>query len=178
MNNEVILKNFNDYDMKFLYEILSDNDVNKFLPWYPLKSIDETIKFYKEKQETNIYFYAICLKKDNIPIGYINLSKKYELGYGIKKEYWNRGIVTNACNILISMIKEKNIPYIVATHDKYNIASGKVLQKIGMKYCYSYIENWQPKNIVVTFRLYDFSFDNTGNYEDDFNIKDKFIEIF
>lgn len=47
-----------------------------------------------------------------------------------------------------------------------------------MKYCYSYIENWQPKNIVVTFRLYDLSFDNIGNYEDDFNIKDKFIETF
>ena len=28
------------------------------------------------------------------------------------------------------------------------------MQKIGMQYKYSYIEQWQPKDISVTFRMY------------------------
>lgn len=32
-----------------------------------------------------------------------------------------------------------------------------------MKYQYSYEEQWQPKNILVTFRMYQLNFD--GNQE-------------
>lgn len=32
------------------------------------------------------------------------------------------------------------------------------MQKIGMTYRYSYEEQWQPKNIRVTFRLYQLDF--------------------
>ncbi len=28
------------------------------------------------------------------------------------------------------------------------------MKKVGMKYCYSYEEQWQPKNIPVVFRMY------------------------
>ncbi len=50
--------------------------------------------------------------------------------------------------------------FITATHDIHNSGSGKVMQKIGMKYQYSYQELWQPKKIVVTFRMYQLNFDN------------------
>ena len=45
--------------------------MNTFLPWYPLTSLEEAKIFYEEhfSQESG-YHYAICLKKDNIPIGY------------------------------------------------------------------------------------------------------------
>ena len=32
------------------------------------------------------------------------------------------------------------------------------MQKVGMKYCYSYEERWQPKNIPVIFRMYQLNF--------------------
>lgn len=32
------------------------------------------------------------------------------------------------------------------------------MKKLGMKYKYSYEENWQPKNILVTFRMYQMNF--------------------
>jgi predicted secreted protein len=37
------------------------------------------------------------------------------------------------------------------------------MKNIGMTYCYSYEEQWQPKNILVTFRMYQLNFD--GNNE-------------
>ena len=33
------------------------------------------------------------------------------------------------------------------------------MQQIGMRYCYSYEEQWQPKNIRVVFRMYQLNFD-------------------
>ena len=49
--------------------------------------------------------------------------------------------------------------FITATHDVNNPRSGAVMRKIGMKYCYSYVEQWQPKNIRVIFRMYQLNLD-------------------
>ena len=46
------------------------------------------------------------------------------------------------------------MPYITATHDMNNPASGAVMRKLGMTYQYTYKEQWQPKNFLVAFRLY------------------------
>lgn len=37
--------------------------------------------------------------------------------------------------------------------------SGGVMRNMGMKYPYSYEEQWQPKNILVTFRTYQLNLD-------------------
>ena len=68
------------------------------------------------------YRYAICMKSDRTPIGYINASMDdaHDLDYGLREKFWHRGIVTEA----------------------------------GMRYQYSYEEQWQPKDILVTFRVY------------------------
>ena len=33
------------------------------------------------------------------------------------------------------------------------------MQQMGMKYCYSYEERWQPKDFLVTFRMYQLNLD-------------------
>ena len=83
-----------------------------------------------------------------------------DFGYGLKKEYWNKGIITEASKKVIEKLKNDNIKYITATHDINNIASGEVMKKIGMHYKYSYEELWQPKNILVTFRMYQLNLDD------------------
>lgn len=74
----LILRKFTEQDMEALFLILQDEDVNKFLPWYPVKDMDETKRFYEERYASKYarpqaYAYAICLKEDNYPIGYIKL---------------------------------------------------------------------------------------------------------
>jgi hypothetical protein len=33
------------------------------------------------------------------------------------------------------------------------------MKKLGMEYKYSFVEQWQPKNIPVTFRMYQLNLD-------------------
>ena len=69
------------------------------------------------------------------------------------------GIMTEACRALIRKRKTTDLPYITATHDRKNPGSGRVMEKIGMIYQYSYEEQWQPKDILVVFRMYQLNFD-------------------
>lgn len=75
----LILRKFIHNDADALLEILSDEDVSTFLPWFPLKDIKEAKLFLKERflayyNKPLIYRYAIYLKEDNKPIGYVWLS--------------------------------------------------------------------------------------------------------
>lgn len=177
ITENLILRRFTEDDMESLFEILKDEEVNKFLPWFPAKNMEDTKKFFDERYkdtEKNKYSYAICLKEDNKPIGYIGISTNdsYDLGYGLRKEYWNRGIVTEVAKAMVEVAKENKLPYITATHDVNNIASGKVMQKINMEYKYSYKEQCQPKDILVTFRMYQLNLD--GNKDRTYS---KYLEI-
>lgn len=162
----LILRKFTKDDLDALFLILKAEEVNKFLPWYPMKNLEETKKFYEERyaakyDEPQAYAYAICLKSDNYPIGYIkvDMNDSYDLGYGLRKEFWHKGIVSEAAQALVEQLKKDGIPYITATHDINNPRSGGVMKRIGMEYKYSYEELWQPKNFLVTFRMYQLNLD-------------------
>ena len=162
----LVLRKFTEKDIIPLFLILKDEEVNKFLPWYPMKNIEETQKFYEVRYVSKYaqpqgYAYAICLKDDNLPIGYINVSMddSYELGYGLRKEFWHKGIVTEAGKAVIEQLRKDKIPYITATHDIDNPRSGGVMKQIGMEYQYSYEEQVKPKNVLVTFRMYQLNLD-------------------
>lgn len=156
----LILRKFESGDMEALCRLLKDREVNIFLPWFPVKDVKETEDFYERQFAGCKYSFAICLK-DNDPIGYIKVEAddSYDLGYGLCKEFWHKGIVTEAGRGLIERLKQDGIPYVTATHDRNNPRSGGVMQQIGMKYCYSYEEQWQPKNIPVTFRMFQLNLD-------------------
>lgn len=165
-SKRLILRKFNENDIEAIYKIYSDVEVNQFLPWFPLKNVKEAQQFFQkvyvaEYQKSRAYAYAICLKENNIPIGYIKVSmeESYDLGYGLKKEFWHKGIVTEVAKTLLFQLKKDKVPYITATHDRNNPRSGGVMKNIGMKYCYSYEELWQPKNKVVIFRMYQLNLD-------------------
>ena len=159
--DRLILRKFESNDMEALYLLLKDKEVNTFLPWFPVKSMAETKAFYEQRFAGKEYCFAICLKKDNFPIGYVNSSmdESHDFGYALDKEFWNKGIVTEASKAMIGQLSRDGIPFITATHDKNNPKSGSVMRKIGMKYCYSYEEQWQPKNFLVTFRMYQLNLD-------------------
>ena len=157
-------------DLEALFLILKDEEVNRFLPWFPMKNLEETREFYEERYAAQYakpqgYAYAICLKEDDIPIGYIkvDMEENHDFGYGLRKEFWHRGIVTEAGKAVVEQVKKDGLTYITATHDKENPRSGNVMKKLGMKYCYSYEERWQPKDITVIFRMYQLNFDGNDD---------------
>ena len=89
----LILRKFTDRDINALFLILKDEEVNTFLPWFPVKNMEEAKRYFEEQYASKYaqpqgYAYAICLKEDNFPIGYINVSMgdSHDLGYGLSKE--------------------------------------------------------------------------------------------
>ncbi|MBC8528382.1 GNAT family N-acetyltransferase [Christensenellaceae bacterium NSJ-44] len=167
----LILRKFTREDFPALFAIYSDEEVNTYLPWYPLKSIDEAAAFFEERYAPDYaqptgYRYAICLNSDNIPIGYIHVSTQdhHDLGYGLRKEFWHQGIVSEAGKAVVQRVKKDGLPYITATHDVNNPRSGSVMKALGMRYQYTYEELWQPKNFLVTFRMYQLNFDGNDTF--------------
>ena len=167
----LILRKFTQEDMESLFLILKDEEVNKFLPWYPMNNIEETKKFYEERfaakyEQPQAYAYAVCLKTDNLPIGYIkvDMEEHHDFGYAMRKEFWRKGIATEAGIAVVEQVKKDGLPYITATHDRNNPRSGEIMRKVGMKYCYSYEEQWQPKNFPVIFRMYQLNFNGNDNF--------------
>lgn len=167
----LILRKFTEADLPALYSILKDEEVNRYLPWFPLKSLKEAEIFFQERycsvyKNTRGYNYAVCLKTDNIPVGYVNVNMddSHDLGYGLKREYWQKGIISEACAAVVNQVKTDGLSYITATHDVNNLRSANVMKRLGMEYKYSYIEQWQPKNIAVTFRMYQLNFDKSDTF--------------
>ena len=167
----LILRRFTEKDMDALSLILQDEAANTFLPWYPVKSKAETRRFYEARYaaayaQPQAYAYAICLKQENFPIGYIHvdMDDHHDLGYALRREFWRQGFATEAGKAVMSQVRQDGLPYVTATHDRNNPQSGNVMQKIGLSYRYSYEEQWQPKNFPVVFRMYQLNLDGRNDF--------------
>lgn len=165
----LLLRKFTENDLDALYQIFRDAAVNTFLPWFPLSAASDARAFYEEHfaskyRQPSSYHYAVCRKEDNIPIGYVTAETGgcHDFGYGLRKEFWHRGIITEAGRAVIEQLAKDGVAYITATHDVRNPRSGEVMKRLGMTYQYSYVEQWQPKDFPVVFRMYQRSLCERG----------------
>ena len=154
------LRHFTVNDVPAILALFSDPEVNTFLPWWPLKDEAEAEAFYRTRLQ-GPYCCAICLK-DRIewPIGYIKVDPEgaHDLGYALSRSYWHQGITSEAGAALLKYVAQEGIPFVTATHDRNNPHSGAVMRKLGLTYRYSYVEQWQPKDFPVVFRMYQRNF--------------------
>ena len=160
--DRLILRAFDEEDISALLSIHCDEEVNRFLPWFPLKTMEDAETFFRERYaepKERGYDYAVCMKTDNVPIGYVGVSGNHELGYGLHRDFWHQGIMTEACRAVVEQAKRDGVPFLFATHDVNNPRSGAVMRRLGMRYMYSYEEQWMPKDILVTYRLYQINLD-------------------
>ncbi len=91
------------------------------------------------------FLFAICREKENFPIGYILCSSPWvtfpnnqkigdwSLDFWLNPDYKNHGIMTHALANLFDYLIEFQIPQLFVFTDKTNLASIKVLQKLGFK---------------------------------------------
>ncbi|MBN1591920.1 MAG: GNAT family N-acetyltransferase [Candidatus Coatesbacteria bacterium] len=83
---------------------------------------------------------AICLRDDGRLVGAIALflrleHNRAEIGYWVGKPYWGNGYCTEAAGEIIRYgFEELELSRIFAEYMAGNVASGRVLEKIGMKY--------------------------------------------
>ena len=155
------LRPFARTDADAMFRLLRDREVNRFLPWFPARTRAEAEEMLRARfLEGPGAHYALCLREESAPIGYVNLAPgpAYDLGYGLDRAHWRQGLISEAAAAVLAEARRAGVPFVTATHDVHNPASGAAMRKIGMTYRYSYVERWQPKDISVTFRLYQIDF--------------------
>lgn len=132
------LRRFHIKDIEDVYEYAKDEKTVEYLTWEKAENLEDIIYIIN-----NIYndlgVFAIELKKEKKCIGCIemrldNINDKISFGYVLNREYWNRGYMTEALEILIELSFEKlGINKVESTHYRGNEGSGKVMEKAGMK---------------------------------------------
>lgn len=142
----LILRKFGINDADFMYNNwANDDEVTRYITWPAHKDVEvskafvsETVKGYESDSK---YEWAIELKEKKETIGDISAPRVYdnvetvEIGYVLGKEYWNKGIVTEALNAVIKFFfEEVGVNRIEARHDICNPASGEVMKKCGMQF--------------------------------------------
>lgn len=144
--NRLLLRKFKKDDAKEIFETwLSDADVAKYMVWNPHNRLEETNKWLEKcisKYNNNqIYHWGIELKENNKLIGSISANahetndEYYEIGYTIGKKYWNNGYATETLKATIEFLnKEIGISKFICRCAAENIASEKVIKKVGFKY--------------------------------------------
>lgn len=158
----LFLRPFDLGDVQALFALMSDEQVNTFLPWFPVKTLEEAEAMLRSRYcGGEGAHYAICLGRGEPPVGYVSVGPgdSFDLGYGLARAHWRKGIVPEAAGAVVEELRRAGLPYVTATHDVNNPASGAVMRKIGMTYRYSYQELWQPKGQLVTFRMYQLNLD-------------------
>ena len=181
----LILRQFTPQDVAAYFALMTDEKTNTFVPWFPPKTVEEAARglegYLNSYEKPAGYHYAICLETDDIPIGYVNVGdgESRDFGYGLRSEFWHQGIVTEACEAVVERVRTAGIAFLTATHDVDNPRSGAVMKKLGMRYCYSYEEQWKPKNFPVIFRMYQLNLDGAAErvyrkYWDDATVR--FVE--
>lgn len=82
--------------------------------------------------------FAICLKESGKFIGVIGLSPfnrhdETEAGYWLDRTYWGQGYMTESLKRVIEFALTQGVHRIIARHFSWNKASGRVMEKAGMK---------------------------------------------
>ncbi|NQE32534.1 GNAT family N-acetyltransferase [Microcoleus asticus] len=136
------LRQFTPEDLDELYRIYSDAEIMKYLTG--VKTKEETAiaihTMLQRWEQNNFGMWALVHKIDRKLIGrcglaFLDKTPEVELGYAIDKVYWNQGLATEASFASLNYgFQILNLDRIVAIARPENIASQRVIQKVGMKY--------------------------------------------
>lgn len=119
----------------------TDPEVTRYLIWQPHKNIEETNAFLTRCAEgwlTGSEFpWAITLKESGELIGMVGLrihDFKADLGYNLAQRFWGNGFATEAVTAIVNWaLTQPQIFRVWAMCDVDNLASARVLEKVGMK---------------------------------------------
>lgn len=141
----LILRKMTLEDAEDMFEYASDPDVAKYTTWDAHQSIKDSRLFlkivverYKNRQITD---WGIVHKGDEKLIGTCGFAEchlfhsRAEIGYALSRKYWSQGYMSEAVTAIIKLgFQTMNLNRIEARCDVENIASARVMEKVGMQF--------------------------------------------
>lgn len=141
----LLLREFRETDESDVHEYGSDLEVSKFVTWGPNtpKETRDVLSGRIRKQRIwprNEVDLAIELSKEKKVIGSISLAIQRDdnriaaFGYVVNRRYWGHGYATEAAGALVSCaFQALRLHRVWATCDARNVASWRVMEKVGMR---------------------------------------------
>ena len=156
----ILIRFVESKDEDFLYELNSDPEVMAWLTDRKpntRQEIKESMirilkrrEFYNDKygdfigilKETREPFAWFCLRPPHEDIENFDL---IEIGWRLKRSFWKKGLATEGAKALLDKaLNEYRVPTVFAKTMKGNIASQKVMERLGLKYTKSFQEELFP----------------------------------
>ena len=141
---DLILRKPRIRDAKDIYSYASDPEVARYVLWEPHRSVSETASFIRDLRARIRAgcpsSWVVVLRGTGTVIGTVGFvwysaeNNAAELGYSFSREYWNHGYATQALRAVIDAVfSSLPLNRLEAQHDVRNPASGRVMQKCGLR---------------------------------------------
>ncbi|UAB68758.1 GNAT family N-acetyltransferase [Vibrio sp. SCSIO 43132] len=161
----LILRALSENDAQDLYDIFSDHQVMKYwncAPWDGLDVATQFIKTSRESMNNNKELtLGIYLKDSGNLLGKIMLfnleqeSRRAEIGFGISRNFWGKGVVFEAASVLIEYaFSTLELRRIEAEIDPLNVASGNALERLGFVKEGLLRQRWEIGGVVSDSALF------------------------
>ncbi|WP_163937287.1 GNAT family N-acetyltransferase [Paraferrimonas sp. SM1919] len=153
------MRHFTANDAADVYPFLADPLVTKYTgDGIVVTSVQDALNvitniWLKEYAQYGYGRYALIHKADNKVIGFCGIKFETEInandiGYRLLPEYWGKGLATEAVAALLEYVQNQlTISQLVAEVDMNNIASQKVLQKLGFIQTDNYLRKGHHFNV-------------------------------
>lgn len=141
--HRLLLREFNICDAERFYELNLNPNVIKYTGNSAFKDIREAKTFlenYSDYKRNRFGRWAVIHKSTQEFIGWCGLKydvkfDETDIGFRFFEHFWNKGFATESAKACIAYGFEKlNLKTIVGRAMKDNLASIKVLEKIGLQY--------------------------------------------
>ncbi|MCO6509879.1 MAG: GNAT family N-acetyltransferase [Aridibacter famidurans] len=121
-------------------EYACDPLVTRYMTWQPHRSIGDTLVYLRRCEQVwkdgSAYPWSLWLKETGDLAGFVEIrvgSTSVNVGYALVSRHWRKGLMTEALTAVIELcFSQSSIFRVWATCDIDNIASAKVLEKVGM----------------------------------------------
>jgi len=138
------LRGFQPDDIEVLDKIVSDPDVIRYFPLskpWPREVTKKWIeKHWSHWEQHNFGWWALVYRETDNLLGWCGLGVLEETGevevlYLLNKSHWGMGLATEAAQYSIDYaFQELNLDSVIGLNHPDNIASQKVLQKVGLTF--------------------------------------------
>lgn len=139
----LVLMEFEEAHAPFLLELVNEPDWIRFIGDKKVYDLDGAKDFIENKlkksyEVSGFGFYVVYLKSSNIPIGLCGLIDRegledIDIGFAFLKAYRQNGYAYESSKAMLDYARnELKIQRIVAITHPENVASGKLLEKLGL----------------------------------------------